>query len=37
MVMNHHCMIKITYQSFQSVTDELFGSEQAHEYSYRGR
>ncbi len=25
MVMNYHCMRKITYQSFQSVADELFG------------
>ena len=24
MVMNHHCMRKITYQSFQSITNELF-------------
>ena len=26
MVMNYHCMKKITYQSFQVVVDELFGS-----------
>ena len=26
MVMNHHCMREITYQSFQTIMNELFGS-----------